>query len=288
MSSGVVTLMFVYSPSVSLTFSPSCSTNETSSVTSKPSFSAFSNPLRNNSLRITCGVWASHNSFRFGVLSTKASDSPTACLIVALVRTASRAAPCSRASATTLSTSSFVTRGRAPSCMATIGASIFARPLLTESCRSLPPAVNFTSTSVGPTLSKWSLKTCCHSSAQTITISATSQAKNVSNECKAISKPISLMYCFGMLAPIRFPTPADNSTTPTSLPAARQIVCEFDLLPLRRRAWFDALFLPFNTANTPHRATPDAFQPSAHLVGNGRVLPCVGAGARPTRFTSAI
>mmetsp|Transcript_95268 Transcript_95268/g.226902 ORF Transcript_95268/g.226902 Transcript_95268/m.226902 type:complete len:131 (-) Transcript_95268:166-558(-) len=128
---------------------------------------------------------------------------------------------------------------------------------------------------------------CCHSSAQTITISATSQAKNVSNECKAISKPINLMYCFGMLAPIRFPTPADNNTTPTSLPAARQIVCEFNLPLLRWRAWFDVLLLPFNAANTPHIAMPDAFQSAENLAIDGHVLPRVGAGARPTRFTSA-
>mmetsp|Transcript_24075 Transcript_24075/g.45444 ORF Transcript_24075/g.45444 Transcript_24075/m.45444 type:complete len:231 (-) Transcript_24075:329-1021(-) len=219
-SSGVVTLMFVYSPSVSFTFSPSCSISDTSSVTSKPSFSAFSKPARSRSVRITCGVCASHNNFLLGVVSTKLSDSPTACLMVAFVRTANKAAPWSRASATTFSTSSCVTKGRAASWMATMGTVILAKPLFTESCRSAPPVVNLTSDLTDAFLSKWSWKIYCQSSAHTMTISGKPHSKNVSKECKAISKPINLMYCLGILAPIRFPTPADSNTTPTSLPTA--------------------------------------------------------------------
>mmetsp|Transcript_38296 Transcript_38296/g.82604 ORF Transcript_38296/g.82604 Transcript_38296/m.82604 type:complete len:264 (-) Transcript_38296:234-1025(-) len=251
MSSGVVTLMLVYSPSVNFTFSPRSSIKDTSSVTSRFSFSAFSKPFRSKSLRMTWGVCASQSSFRLGVAATKLSSTATACLMVALVGTASKAAPCSAASATTFSISSLVTNGRAASWMATMGAVILAKPFLTESCLSLPPVVNLSAHFVDPRFSKWSLKMCCHSSAQTMTISETSQSKKVSKECKAISRPINLMYCLGMLAPILLPTPAESSTTPTSLPLAAQATRMRCFLFL----WFDQLDRVVANAATKQPAT---------------------------------
>ena len=54
MSSGVVILMLVYSPIVIFTGAGSCSTMDTSSVTTRFSVATFSNPARNSAGLITC------------------------------------------------------------------------------------------------------------------------------------------------------------------------------------------------------------------------------------------
>ena len=64
MSSGVVTLRFVYSPSVSRTGAPSCSTTLTSSVISSFSASTFAKPLFNSAGSMTWGVWTSQSRDR--------------------------------------------------------------------------------------------------------------------------------------------------------------------------------------------------------------------------------
>ena len=112
-SSGVVSLMLVYSPSVSFTGRPRASMTLTSSVTSRPSSLTLAKPRKNSFLLETCGVCTSHIRERCTVLSTKAPSSLS--LMVDLVCTPNTAAPCCMASWMQRVISSTVTRGRAAS-----------------------------------------------------------------------------------------------------------------------------------------------------------------------------
>mmetsp|Transcript_19288 Transcript_19288/g.46584 ORF Transcript_19288/g.46584 Transcript_19288/m.46584 type:complete len:250 (+) Transcript_19288:122-871(+) len=212
MSSGVVSLMFVYSPTVILTGAGSCSMIETSSVTSSFSAATFAKPFLSRSGRITCGVWISQRVERSMVRFTNCPSSLS--FTVAFIGTASTAAPCSFASLITLYTSASVTSGRAASCTQTSveSSGILQKPLNTESWRSLPGSANCT---LGSALAA-SASTSRNSSAITTVMELMPlRRKKSSREWRRTGLPSSSRNCFGRSAFILDPTPPARSTTAT-------------------------------------------------------------------------
>mmetsp|Transcript_5546 Transcript_5546/g.17403 ORF Transcript_5546/g.17403 Transcript_5546/m.17403 type:complete len:270 (-) Transcript_5546:1-810(-) len=205
MSSGVVSLKFVYSPRVSFTGSPRASTSDASSVTSSFSAAALAKPARSSSTRTTCGVWISHSFERCSVLPTNWPSALS--LIVALHGTASTAAPCSAASAMTSSTLRTETSGRAESCTQMSGASspTSARPFATESCRSLPGSANASRSPCAALCGATSGRYCSSSTSTTFVMLGI--PRKSSSECIITGFPTRSSSCFGLSAFIREPTP---------------------------------------------------------------------------------
>mmetsp|Transcript_28583 Transcript_28583/g.80569 ORF Transcript_28583/g.80569 Transcript_28583/m.80569 type:complete len:299 (+) Transcript_28583:226-1122(+) len=197
---------------------------DTSSVTSRDSFTTSSMPSCRSPGRMTCGVWTSHRAERWRVFTTNPS-APTS-LIVGFTGTPSTAAPVSMASVKHAMHSSAVTRGRAESWIATSSAlsAISLKPLVMLSCLSAPGRANLTGL-LEPTLLRASSNMCLQEGSHTITTSPTSfMPRNVSRLQVAMGRPRSSRYCLGMDAPIRLPTPPDSSTMLTDPSASSALV----------------------------------------------------------------
>mmetsp|Transcript_49533 Transcript_49533/g.112443 ORF Transcript_49533/g.112443 Transcript_49533/m.112443 type:complete len:279 (-) Transcript_49533:22-858(-) len=218
MSSGVVSLMLVYSPAVSFTGRPSCSMIDTSSVTCQLSSFAFLKPSRRRLGLITCGVCTSQSKDLSTVLTTN-SPSGVASLTVAFMGTPSTAAPCSIASLSTLKISAGVTSGRAASWMQTKGASAWeaSSPLDTESWRSFPGSAKTSLAPLGAESAR-PLKSSRYSGATTSTTSLTpSNPRKSSRVCMSTGFPRSSRNCLGIPAFMRDPTPPARRITEKSL-----------------------------------------------------------------------
>mmetsp|Transcript_15080 Transcript_15080/g.20982 ORF Transcript_15080/g.20982 Transcript_15080/m.20982 type:complete len:215 (+) Transcript_15080:240-884(+) len=182
---------------------------DTSSVTSMFLALTTSKPSLRSPGLMHCGVCTSHSFERVSVFSTV--PSALTCLIVGFTGTPRTAAPTFIPSAMHLRQSSLVTRGRAESCIATSCAPPRHAwsPLNTLSWRSAPGRANtkgFLSAAGSDAYA--SSKTCSHSSLHTTTSSPISSIwLNVSMLYVAMGWPESSRYCFGIAAPMRFPTP---------------------------------------------------------------------------------
>mmetsp|Transcript_2415 Transcript_2415/g.2988 ORF Transcript_2415/g.2988 Transcript_2415/m.2988 type:complete len:274 (+) Transcript_2415:124-945(+) len=188
---------------------PIASMIDTSSVTSMFFALTFSKPSFRSSGFMHCGVCTSHSFERVSVFSTV--PSALTCLIVGFTGTPKTAAPTFIPSAMQFRQSSMVTRGRAESWIATSCAASrqACSPLKTLSCRSAPGRANTKGFLLAAGNDAYaSSKTCSHSSLHTTTSSPISCIwLKVSMLYVAMAWPESSRYCFGIAAPMRFPTP---------------------------------------------------------------------------------
>ena len=204
-SSGVVTFRLLRSPRHKCTCRPENSMSWQSSVKSWPAAWALAKAVKYSSRKNTWGVCTARREARSGVWETS-SPSPTS-LMVSTTGTAREEAPQARASTTTWSISSGVTRGRAPSWMATRAApSAVFTPSRTDSCRVAPPGTTARTLAKGAVIRStmsWSSKR------HTTTISCICRAcSNARRVWQSSGSPSSSINCFGVSPPIREELPA--------------------------------------------------------------------------------
>ena len=166
----MVSLIFSSLPFTTRTSPPIFSIRAQSSVNSRLFSPAFSRANIYKSLSKTCGVCTALSCERSGVLSILLN--PSTILIVSVTDVPRVAAPVSKAASTTLSISSTVISGRAPSWIAKYFAFSFAAlmPLRTLAEREEPPSTTLL-TFVNPFWFTSSLMRSTSCSRQTITIS---------------------------------------------------------------------------------------------------------------------